>query len=220
MKKTITLLLAAASMAMGAEKMNWDWDTNTESYNGSQVSAVFTLDLNAIKTAEYDNNPLLTFNVGYKTYGIMSYYEPGYGWPDYLEIALYDPSISYGSYAKSINSYSSAVVGYTYDSSQGSKMYLALIDAEGNAEPVSSSGWYGAASDGLVIDELNKNACITQIDVYNAALSDEDMLYAMTFPSDGPNTPVEPSEPAVPEPTTATLSLLALAGLAARRRRR
>lgn len=215
MKKTISLIMFCVSCAMGATPMDVTWDNNNVNLNSGEVSAVFTLNINLLKTNDYENIPLLTFNAGVATYGVMSYYDPGYVFPSVTELEMFDPSNKYGYHMVDVTAYKYATVGYTYNSQYGSKLYVTLIDNNGAVTEISPSGWYGAASEGMLITTLTKNAGINQIDIYESALSDEEMLAAMS----ASEAPGDSESPTVPEPATATLSLLALAGLAARRRR-
>ena len=225
MKKTITLLLAAASMAMGATPMNITWDNNTSTNtfgdDFTAVTAVFTLDILAINS----NGPIFSFtpNGGVTLYGMMAE-------TDEYGCCLFDSTLGRGE--KSIFNFApypeetSAVIAYTYDKATGhASIKITTYDIFGGTW----TGTYGKDADPLdftSIATLTKSSAVGKIDVYNTALQGDEIAAAIEFlknptvQPDGPETPVEPSEPAVPEPTTATLSLLALAGLAARRRRR
>ncbi len=219
MKKTITLLLATAGLAVAAsDPLDITWDADNKASLQSSldaISVVFTFDLSQLTaTGLYEpiKTPIFqwdgTDEYGSVNGGVEHYYldDPGYSYSNGIE-GFYNSS---GSGYKSIIGFTEAIVGYTYGTNQKSKFYLTLIDAQGvetNYEPVEG----GKTRAQLAITNLTKHTGIGEIEVYDSVLSADEITSAMKGMA---------AAPAVPEPTTATLSLLALAGLAARRRRR
>lgn len=219
MKKTITLLLATAGLAVAAsDPLDITWDADNKASLQSPldaISVVFTLDLTQLTAPglyKPFQTPIFQWD-GIDEYGdvkggVEHYYEddPGYAYINGIE-GFYNGS---GIGRKSIIGFTEAIVGYTYGTNQKSKFYLTLIDAQGvgtNYEPVEG----GKTRAQLDITNLTKHTGIGEIEVYDSVLSADEITSAMKGMA---------AAPAVPEPTTATLSLLALAGLAARRRRK
>ncbi|MBQ4635648.1 MAG: PEP-CTERM sorting domain-containing protein [Akkermansia sp.] len=220
MKKTIALLLAAAGMAMGATPMDVTWENNAATLSGEQtkITAVFTLDLTALKS----NGAIFAFTPtsGDTQYGIMNKSD-AYG-PYLYDVTPGLNEAKMLSFSPFPDEYS-AIIAYTYDKAMGATVQLTTYDSMGK---FSWSGSYKRESDALdftSISTLLKSSAIGKIDIYNTVLEGDDIAAAIDYllnPNVQPDTPGGSDSPTVPEPTTATLSLLALAGLAARRRRR
>lgn len=220
MKKTITLLLAAAGFAAAAstDSMDITWNDNKATLSESMdaISVVFTLDLEKVGTYRplYETviTSLFEWNgedeYGSTKGGVEHYFldDPGYDYYNDLEGFHNNSGFGY----KGIDGFTEAIVGYTYGLNQKAKFYLTLIDAQGKAVEYALAGEGGKQRTQLTINNLTKHSAVGEIEVYGSVLSAEDIASAMTNIA---------AAPAVPEPTTATLSLLALAGLAARRRR-
>ena len=219
MKKTITLLLATAGLAVAAsDPLDITWDADNKASLQSSldaISVVFTFDLTQLTAPGLYvpfKTPIFQWD-GTDEYddakgGVEHYYldDPGFSYDNDIQ-GFYNGS---GFGYKSIIGFTEAIVGYTYGKNQKSKFYLTLIDAQGvgtNYEPVEG----GKIRTELDITNLTKHTGIGEIEVYDSVLGADEIKSAMKGMA---------ASPAVPEPTTATLSLLALAGLAARRRRR
>ena len=224
MKKTITLLLAAAGFAAAATdplEITWVDDQATLTESLDAISVVFTLDFASMGT----NRPLYeqvyttifswsgTTEEGSENGGVKHYFlDDPYFDEYYNDLQFFAPGTSKFGTAF-VEGYVKAIVGYTYGAGEVANRYITLIDASGNeiAKAVASNKM---TRDTLSISELTKHAAVGNIEVYGSVLSAEEMAAAMV------NIANPAPTPSVPEPTTATLSLLALAGLAARRRRR
>lgn len=224
MKKTITLLLAAAGFAAAATdplEITWIDNEATLSESLDAISVVFTLDFESLGTNKPLNEEVYTTifswsgttEVGSENGGVKHYFldDPYYG-DYYNDLQFSAPGNSkFGS--AYVEDYVKAIIGYTYSVNEKACRYLTLIDANGN-EIVKEVVEGSKTRDTLSISELTKHAAVGNIEVYGSVLSAEEMAAAMV------NIANPAPTPSVPEPTTATLSLLALAGLAARRRRR
>lgn len=229
MKKTIALLLAAASMAMGATPISVTWNGNTATYAGTEISAIFTLDVTALA----DGGVFTFAPLGAPEeiqYGIFNTYDGFYGENAISDItpgvyhdgSLIDVWVEYDSGYKA----QSAIVAYSFSKGGNASIQFTMFDNKGNVCYEKINSIESPALDFTSITSLTKGSAVGKIDIYDTALGVEEFAAAIeylknpTVQPDGPDTPVEPSEPAVPEPTTATLSLLALSALAARRRRK
>lgn len=226
MKKTITLLLAAAGVAMAEvtpQKLNLDWATNnitlSESEYMNAISFVFTIDIADIPCTDGVQTDLVTWSgatadVTSGKWGISHKYEPDfYGDPyyDVNHISASGPGSSGTWGGVKVSDYEKAIVGYTYGEGAQPCFYITLVKADGS-EKTYEPYYRGATTDSVTIKSLYKYEGVHNIEVYGSILSEEQMAKAMVN--------IANPAPAVPEPTTATLSLLALAGLAARRRRK
>ena len=232
MKKTIALLLAAASMAMGATPMNITWEDNA-AFLGTginQFTTVFTLDLTGLYNAERQDIMTYTSNKSTYRYGLVNeytFYNPGD-----IDSKIKDVSYLKTNEGQLVNcnagykypNATTAIIAYIFGG-ESESIQLTLYNAAGGIEYEYSKSI--TLEPGLnSISYMYKNDAVGKIDVYDTALQGDEITAAIeylknpTIQPDGPDTPVEPSEPAVPEPTTATLSLLALSALAARRRRK
>lgn len=223
MKKTITLLLAAASMAVGANELTLQWKDNTASLasfdfgSDNAITIALAIDMQSINSSKGFTNIVTLNNTG-TSYAFCTakkgYYTTIGGTDSYFFEILYDAIINTEdmqidrevSYAVSIFTLKNE--GYTY--SITSNLYLwdedmVEIDSASAAETFDYD--FGTYSTIAINEAFAKTEDVRVFDVsYN---NDPDMLKTIAT-----------SFLPVPEPTTATLSLLALAGLAARRRRR
>lgn len=221
MKKTFTLLMAAAGMAVAAPTpVELERDVNVLTLPNSlfandAISVVFTVDFQNIEASNiieiegadtrYSSGDTL-FGLNYDDY--------------YNEItALINGQFGQNQLGyNSIDGKSSANVVYTYQKTADAyQLTLLLIwgSPDGKLMPdvyMTSSGKSGGIVDFTTLTLSDK---VGKVDVYNVALGKDEAYDAVEHLLN----PNQPSSPSVPEPTTATLSLLALAGLAARRRR-
>lgn len=224
MKKTFTLLLAAAGMAMGAS-LEWDGNNiaqlNLEDFKNRDATVVMTVDFSKLDNKDKSqeiftiigSDMLHIMGVGmYKNttefssvYGVngMAGYPTGSG--VYKEANIEDVA--------------EAVVVYTCDGKTDSEInngdrywtltgYLYTWNSLGEMLPVVDIV-YKKDIKNTELGYLKKDAnLVTDIAIFNEVVADPEKL-ALDF-----------KNASIPEPTTATLSLLALAGLAARRRRK
>ena len=234
MKKTITLLLAAAGVAMAeVTPLTLQWqdgyaaspkDTNyvyTDSlYN--TVTMVADLNWDALLNAGLTNGTFLfsTNDANGKNHGMGLYVDGGgkhldawvNGKDAYLAIDLKYSVID------DLETYTDAALVFTtYDMQSTNSYFEALLYLTADngetynltLEGVTANGYSDGGFDSIASFSFN-DEYVDKMDVYNTYLMPGEQLEAIG----------KLNTPAVPEPTTTTLSLLALAGLAARRRRR
>ncbi len=224
MKKTFTLLFAAAGVAIGAtnvtEQLIWNADKTVADLTGitfsnNDVSVVITLNWNKITDAKYQD----IFTICDKD----STHKLGVGMFDNDEINLIytnkgdEGYISYtGAFADvdkdSTGEVQSAAFVFTGTLIGPKQMtingYLYLWEGT-NTSPrlvtVTSNREVSMTYNNLTLS----NGLTDKIEVYTGVVDNpEELASALLIKDDN-----------IPEPTTATLGLLALAGLAARRRR-
>ena len=221
MKKTFTILLLSSCVAMGADPLDITWTDNTASIETglNTFSAVFTLDLTALYTEEWQGVFTYTSNKSTYQYGLFNQYT--YWGPGDIDSKIMDVSYLKTNNGKLVNCNAgyryknavSAVIAYVF-AGESESINLTLYNAEGGVEHEESNTLSLEA--GLSgITNFYKHSAVGAIDIYGTALKGDEINSAVEHLLN----PNQPSSPSVPEPTTATLSLLALAGLAARRRR-
>lgn len=235
MKKTITLLLAAASMAMGATPdLNIDNKENNAnssySFTSTTIEATVAVNLNLSNLLNLqDNTPIFTL-VGLHTGGgrnvtvglgidpsgpyMDALTANGINW-EYLDIELENTVIRQAAHG---------IVTFTLQQDpETGKVALSellfLYDKEGNMLTNAAylgmfRSLYTAQYGNFTTFNITKDL-VYGAQVYNSVLDNEAQYKLADEMMDSylGNSPV-------PEPTTATLSLLALSALAARRRRR
>ena len=232
MKKTITLLLAAASVAIAAtditDSINWTSDhTATMNALSDDMSIAFTLNWDKL---DYSNKQTLftAYGPGSKTetamYGVGMgiFYSKADGY-DLNSIHVAKSSVQYtGGYSNITEmlkyKVTDAVLVYTFDKDNqsndatgtfGGTLYLWL---DSNETPLLS-----------IYAGYNQNTYVGSLEYleFDAELVNiESVRLYDGLVEDSPEFAKTIKDTNIPEPTTATLSLLALAGLAARRRRR
>ncbi len=244
MKKTFTLILAAAGVAMAATEIDltdkWEGDTANISgisgYNG-QWAVALTLDLSYL-TANSTNFFTITGTdadstvISTPTHGYGYYYDDFYGKGEYNLLFKNSLITALGSIALKGEQYITLVMNYSYSSEvvSGTSVYTNSFtldmyrwDAQGNlidANPIHESTTKKGSALGTLTEITKNSQYVKDLELYYGNLTNtEETAYRLKDAIfAGNSTPGTDST--VPEPTTATLSLLALAGLAARRRRR
>lgn len=223
MKKTITLLLAAAGIAAGATtpvELEWDstnaaaLDANT--FANDEISVVFTMDLKKLSSVGGDiftiSGTVTTYTT---TYGLTHTYESDWMMGDYNELWAIEKGSASGAlcYDLAVKNPSFAEVVYTYGAGTF-VAYMNFYNKNGALVNAKEYTWSGDFKDFTSVSMISSS--VEKMDVYNTVIQKDDVQSAIDYYYN----PTTPGDGNVPEPTTATLSLLALAGLAARRRRK
>ena len=227
MKKTLTLLFAAASMAMGAQPIEMNWIDNTaildaETFANDNISVVFTMDVRLLEGKSIFEIEGMAGEDWKDSYGLTHYYDYYEEW-GYVEESSYVDGLVNHKDNTSVCSYNLlekkpvyADVVYSYTGETAStQVTMYLYDANGNELDSYSNSCKISKSIFYDFISIKQSDAIMDIDVYNVAFDHQNTAEITAAIQQLKN----PSSPNVPEPTTATLSLLALAGLAARRRR-
>lgn len=245
MKKTIALLLAAASMAMGATKVDltekWADNTakiSTETFTNGAATVIFTLNLDALKKwSASTGNIQLGYLSGVNSSDSSKMSHMGVALSSkYNEISTWKNNGNFESYHQKVCSmplpsdidgknYSYATVFFTLETNKNNTLisaYLYLLDEELGEVIDFTTGLNKTLTstmmDGQKYTDFTINpeyVNMDQVALYNGKIETE------TEKTEAIKALFQSSpNPTIPEPTTATLSLLALAGLAARRRRR
>lgn len=244
MKKTFTLILAAAGVAMAATEIDltdkWEGDTadisGISGYNG-QWSVALTLDLSYL-TANSTNFFTITGTdadstvTSTPTHGYGYYYDDFYEEGEYNLLFNNNLQTALGSIALNGEKYITLVMNYSYLETEvsGTSVYTNSFtldmyrwDAQGNlidADPIQKSTTRKGYALGTLTTITKNSQYVKDLELYYGNLTNtEETAYRLKNAIfAGNSTPGTDST--VPEPATATLSLLALAGLAARRRRK
>ena len=225
MKKTISLILAASSFAMGATEIPVQWEYGSGSFqDGTPSNAITPISvLLQIALKEMDAlggyGPVSLFNWSSDDFlysgGVAVdpavgelYVADGYSnkkaeWD--LPVWRYGPATGYEQ----------SLLGYTF--TPGGDITISLINVKTDGSFEEMQQWSTSTSIpadaqitlGSFYYEMDS---VTPHSLYNGVLTNAEMESSL-------KAIVRPDSPAVPEPTTATLSLMALCGLAARRRR-
>lgn len=247
MKKTLALLLAAASAAFAADKVDLVWNNNTASLTGAGLST--STGVTVAYTLNFANIQKEHFFYFMDEIGYGVGMGGDFGGGTYIGSWLVHPEFG-GDYDWNILDYSADSIlttsGAAYMSIVYSMQYvdskysvredLYMWDSVGEllvhkfdtASPSSSQ----LTLNSFVGLNINSNYIATNgIDVYSGTMTEEERKAAALAvlglnggddsTGDGGNDAGGGSaDTTVPEPATATLSLLALAALAARRRRK
>ena len=246
MKKTFTLILAAAGVAMAATEIDltdkWEGNTaNISSVTFTDGKATFFLTLNLEQLDDWttaDGNVSLGYlsadNTNNATTMLGTSINSQFGtirnWRNNGIGDSFQGTISTLPLPDDINGVEYAyatLVSYVYTYNNASKiktdMYLWSKDLKKVDELTSNTSTLGST---LLIGKSYSSFTINsdyvysdQVALYNGQLSADQDPYEIAK-SLLPAASTPGTDSTVPEPTTATLSLLALAGLAARRRRR
>lgn len=221
MKKTLTLLLAAGGIAMGATEIPVEWGYGSGYFPDgapSNASAPFSvllqLDLSEMDALSPYGAPLFSWSTSDSSYS------------DSIYIDIFDGTLSVGlngtiesglslplEFYSAASGYEQSLLGYTF--SEEGVVTLSLINVLTDGTLTEMEQWsttvtIPAGTELTLGSFYYHQASTTPHQLYSGALSETEMKNALTAIV----------MPNVPEPTTATLSLLALAGLAARRRRK
>lgn len=235
MKKTITLLLAAAGVAMAeVTPLTLQWEDGyaaspqgakyNEYAEGMYNTVTLVVDLNwdALLTDESTETPIFSANAANGKYIGMGLFV---GNSKYLDAWINDvdevDTISFKySAIDNFRSYTDAAFVFTsYDFKEGKSyfeayLYLSADNGETYTLELRTNPKKTTACDNGGFDTIASfsydSEYVNKMDVYDTYLMPSEHLEAIS----------KLNTASVPEPTTATLSLLALAGLAARRRRR
>lgn len=234
MKKTMMLLLAAASAAMAVEPVTiteWKGTTasfapNTFGFGDNSVTVAVELNWDAVINCDVTtcifalndaSNTKLGMGVEVASNKYIDLWYRDYVDWAYLSTPL-TPDIT--SAAQAVLVYTSQIIAentYTLDA------YLYLYNESGELLNPDSLHFGPKDTKGDIvfgtITGINYNAEMVndgKIEVYNRFISNKDDAEAV---AEHVKLSSSSSNSSIPEPTTATLSLLALAGLAARRRR-
>lgn len=247
MKKTLALLLATATAAFAATKVDLEWNNNTAGLTGAGLSTstgvtvAYTLNFANIQSEhffyfmdELGNGAGLGGDFwGGVCIGAWSVDAYG-GWYDFNILDFYAEDLILTDGA----SYMSIVYSMQYaDGKYHVREDLYMWDSVGEligydfatGDPTSSQLTFGNFKE---ININNSYISADGIDVYTGTMSDDAERQAAALAvlrlnsgddstgEGGDNAGGGSTDTTVPEPATATLSLLALAALAARRRRR
>lgn len=246
MKKTLALLLATATAAFAATKVDLEWNNNTAGLTGAGLSTstgvtvAYTLNFANIQSEHFF---YFLDEIGYGA-GMGSDLEGTYvgAWGVHPEFGgAYDFNIldkDIDGLLTSGASYMSIVYSMQYaDGKYHVREDLYMWDSVGEligydfatGDPTSSQLTFGNFKE---ININNSYISADGIDVYSGTMSDDAERQAAALAvlrlnsgddstgEGGDNAGGGSTDTTVPEPATATLSLLALAALAARRRRK
>ncbi|MBQ3525040.1 MAG: PEP-CTERM sorting domain-containing protein [Akkermansia sp.] len=246
MKKTFTLILAAAGVAMAATEIDltdkWEGDTadiSSETFTEGKATFFLTLNLEQLDawttadgnvslgylSADNTNNAttVLGTSINSQFSTIRNWRNNGIGdsFQGTISTLPLPDDIDGVEYAYA------TLVSYVYTSGNNSKiktdMYLWSKDLELVDELTSNTSTLGSTFlSGISYSSFTLNSDYVysdQVALYNGQLSEDQNQYEIAK-SLLPAASTPGTDSTVPEPTTATLSLLALAGLAARRRRK
>ncbi len=218
MKKTFTLLMAAAGMAVAAP-VDLEWDSSNVAvldagtFVNDEISVVFTMDLAKLSTVGGDIFTISGTNEWVTTYGLTHTYVSDW-MGDYSDLWAIEKGDATGAlcYDLTVKNPSFAEVVYTYGAGTF-VAYMNFYNKNGALVDAKEYTWKGSFVDFTSVSMISGS--VEKMDVYNTVIQKDDVQSAIDYYYN----PTTPGDGNVPEPTTATLSLLALAGLAARRRR-
>ena len=248
MKKTLALLLAAASAAFAADKVDLAWNNNTASLTGAGLTkangatVAYTLDMNKVKSLGFYetacnfyfsdelNNGLGLGNEEYNGGKYLgAWVADSYG--GYLCFQMFEEDITDLIMTDSAT-YASVVYSIQGEVNYSIQMDVYIWDAAGELV-ASNSTSYERSAHQFTLHSFNSitvdSNYASGTEVYNGVVEDRQAAaYAVLGLNGGDDSAGDGGNDAgggsadttVPEPTTATLSLLALAALAARRRRK
>ena len=228
MKKTITMLLAATSVAMGAtpspiielERGTTEGTITvdlTKDFDQNEISVVFTLDITKLYSWR---STLFTIEGTGTTHGMChEYFYDLYTYENYLA-GLKGGNIDQTIYYDISEVYpASANIAYSYWYDGTNKYFditMELFNEQGELVYTYTRDVYTSTKS--VLESLStlsiESSAIENVNVYNTALDHKTNEVKEAFAQ------LQGGSSNIPEPTTATLSLLALSALAARRRRR
>lgn len=227
MKKTLSIILAVSSFAMGATEIPVQWEGSGGRFpEGTPsvtmpISVLIQINLKEIGDLNpYGSQPLFTWSTADTLYSGGVYVDSTWGT---LSVQGYaakgESTLSLPVFWGSPKSgYEQSLLGYTY--TPGGEITLSLINVKTGDVFEEMQQWSTTST-------LPADTQITLSDTflyYPGSVSAPNKLYNGVLTQTEMETAlkaiVKPDSPSVPEPATATLSLLALAGLAARRRRK